>query len=121
MKIYRLKWQHHVLLLVLIAVGYFYARWQHDALSSVPIKGALLFAVAMMLFLVFFSVVKPARPMDLGRFLAIYDGVLVASIILTQHVIIVHDLSARNGVVWLVAIVVPLIGAGLYGMVRKKS
>jgi hypothetical protein len=119
MKCYPLAKKEYALLVVIFIAGYLFTELQYLLIPEATRPFSYLLAVTVLL-LLFFSLVKPERPYELARFLAVLLGAIVAVIIVIEDIIIRHTLSYKLAVVLGGAIICPLVAGSLYGILRKK-
>jgi hypothetical protein len=75
--------------------------------------------VVFLLLLGYFFIVKPHQPMELGKFLAVLLGAIVAVILVVRDILIRQNYSSTLTIVFVGAVLCPLVAAYLYGLARK--
>jgi hypothetical protein len=117
-----MKWYHltpvqWIILFVLIAIVNLFTITQRYMVPEM-IKPLAYVMVVIVLFLVFFFIIRPDEPSVLSQTLAIILGVIAIMLIIIQDVIIAFNLSWKTVVIFLGAILAPYIDAYLYRVLR---
>jgi len=116
------KWYHltpvqWIILIVFIAIVNLFTITQRYMVPEM-IKPLAYVMVVIVLFLVFFFIIRPDEPSVLSQTLAIILGVIAIMLIIIQDVIIAFNLSWKTVVIFLGAILAPYIDAYLYRVLR---
>ncbi|MFA5001830.1 MAG: hypothetical protein WC502_02515 [Methanolinea sp.] len=117
-----MKWYHltpvqWIILIVFIAIVNLFTITQRYMVPEM-IKPLAYVMVVIVLFLVFFFIIRPDEPSVLSQTLAIILGVIAIMLIIIQDVIIAFNLSWKTVVIFLGAILAPYIDAYLYRVLR---
>jgi hypothetical protein len=84
--------------------------------------GTRPFMYALVVFILltgFFFMVKPAHPMELGKFLAVLLGAIVLGIVVLRDFLIHQNFSLTLVIYLAGAILCPLMAGGIYALARK--
>lgn len=119
MKWYPLTNRDWFLLLAVFIVGYISTEVQQYFIPEEIRPFTYLLAV-FLLFLAFFCMVKPAEPVELGKFLATILGMVVAVIIVIEDFLIRHNNSYKVAIVLAGAVLIPLLAGYLYRVLAKN-
>jgi hypothetical protein len=113
MKWYPLSPGHWILFLVIVALADVCTIVQRYVVPEIfrPITYG---AIVIILFLVFFFIVRPSEPMVLAQTLSVVLGVITLLLILVQDVILTYNLSWKAIVIFLGAILGPIIAGYLF-------
>jgi FtsH-binding integral membrane protein len=119
-----MKWYHLttfqvIILFFLIAIADVFTVAQKYFLPEIirPFS-YLLFVVLVML--VFFFIVKPNEPMVLATTLSVILGIITIFLVIIQDVIIANSVSWRTGIVFLGAVVGPLVAGYCYAIIHSQ-
>jgi hypothetical protein len=118
MQWYPLSTRDSGLLIAIFIVTGIFARIQQDFIPA-EIRPFSYMLVVFLFLAGFFFIVKPERPFDLGKFLAVLLGAIVAMILVVRDILILHNYSSTLTIVFTGAVILPLIAALLYSLVRK--
>jgi hypothetical protein len=120
MKLDHLNWKEHVMVFVLLAVGYAYTMVQKRFVPQDFNRFVAFMVVCIVLafiFMVLFS--KRKNIADLGFFLGVYWMLLSAIIIIVNDWIIMHNVSYSQGILLAIVFVSPSISALIYKLLHR--
>jgi hypothetical protein len=118
MKGYPLTSRDYALLLAVFIGGYIFTEAGSIFIPEQVRPFTYLLAVLLLLFAFFFRV-KPAEPVELGKFPAIILGAIGAVIIMIEDFLIRHNYSSKVLIVLAGAVLIPLVAGYLYRMLAK--
>jgi hypothetical protein len=105
-------------LLVVVATGFTLAQKHFIPAAIRPFTyGAFVLA----LFVAFFGLTKPARPMQKAKALAVVVGGFALFLIVLLHVVIRFDPSYKNAIVIAGAVAGPFVAAWIYRLAGTRS
>jgi hypothetical protein len=78
-------------------------------------------AFVILVLLAYFFIVRPGEPMALAGTLAVILGIVSLILILIQDVIIAYQISYRTIIVFLGAVIGPVIAGLLYSAMRTRA
>ncbi|MBN2520687.1 MAG: hypothetical protein JXB17_09300 [Bacteroidales bacterium] len=117
MKLYKLKPIGYVYLFLGLLVNYGYIMVDQLFVPE-KLRPLALFLFALLSFLIFFIIIKPAKPYDLSRLISLITGVIVAIMIVILHIIITFDISYKALIVLGVTIITPFIAGFIYKLLK---
>lgn len=85
-----------------------------------PIRPFTFASLVLVVFLAFFGLTKPERPMQKAKGLALVAGGIALSLIVLVHVVIRFDPSYKNAIVLAGAVAGPFVAAWIYGAMRPS-
>jgi hypothetical protein len=106
------------LLIAIFVVTGIFARIQQYFIPA-EIRPFSYLLVVFLFLAGFFFIVKPQHPFELGKFLAVLLGAIVALIFIVRDILIIQNYSSTLTIVFVGAVLLPLIAAFLYSLVRK--
>jgi hypothetical protein len=118
MEWYPLTTRDSGLLIAIFIITGIFARVQQYFITAGTRPFTYMFVV--FLFLVgFFFIMKPERPFELGKFLAVLLGAIVAIVLIIRDILILQNYSTMLTIVFAGAVLLPLAAAFLYSLARK--
>jgi hypothetical protein len=117
----KLKWNEHLLALLLVLAGFVFTVLQKNFIPAVFLRSVALLAVVSGLAFIFFLAKKPVKPLVLSRYLCFYWGTIAVVIVAVEHVIIKFDLSYKQAIIMADVLTGPFIAGYIYGFPARKK
>ena len=117
--IYKLKWYEHVVLWLLIGIGYTLIIKQEFVIPEYYRTVSLLF-ILLVIFFSFFCFVRPRHPMALSNFLSCFTACIAATMMIVQHVVLNAGFSYAAAIVIFGTLIMPFAAGYLYQHLRRK-
>ncbi|MFA5259279.1 MAG: hypothetical protein WC402_04355 [Candidatus Pacearchaeota archaeon] len=118
----KLKLKDYLVLSLLVVLAYIFTATQKYYIPDIVIlRSFLVLFVCVFLFLIFFFIKKPVKPLELAKTLSILLGIIAGVILIVQHLIMTFTPSIKNIIVFLISIIVPFISGFIYELTKRNK
>jgi hypothetical protein len=119
MKVNDLNWKEHVMVFVLLIIGFVYVELQPRFIASIPMRFVGLFVVSVILSYIFFAVFKRKNVDQLGFFLGVYWAFLVILIVIFYDWAVLRLITYRQPILIAIVFVSPIISGKIYKLLNR--
>jgi len=120
MKWYHLSIVQWILLLIIVALADGFTISQRYVIPEL-FRPLTYFVIVIVLLLVYFFIVHPSEPILLAQTLSVILGVITIVLILIQDVILTYSLSWKTIVIFMGAVLSPVIAAYLFKVIHAPE
>jgi hypothetical protein len=120
MKWYHLSLVQWILLLIIVGVADIFTVAQRYVIPEI-LRPLTYFVIVIVLLLVYFFIVHPSEPMVLAQTLSVILGAITIVLILIQDVILTYSLSWKTIVVFMDAVLGPVIAGYLFTVIHAPE
>jgi hypothetical protein len=116
---YKLNLKEYLWLVFLIVLGYFWISIDQIFIPE-NLRAYIFLLLDVLLFLAFFYIVKPTKPIKLGAYLSCLIGLIVTMLAIIKHVVIIFDFTPKVLLVIFISFICPLVSGYIYKFLTQS-